>query len=80
MSQIEEQLNSKFEELLQEVTTNENYNITTDVEDAERNQPGPFNSKNRSLRNKHASNTTIDKDKNQDDRFYPSEKSELRQP
>ena len=28
----------------------------------------------------HTSNTTIDRDKNQDDRFYPSEKSEIRQP
>ena len=80
MSQIEEQLNNKFEEILKEIRTNRNYNITTDDEDAERSQPGPSNSKNRSLRNKHSSNTTIDRDKNQDDRFYPSEMSELRKP
>ena len=80
MSQIEEQLNNKIEEILKEIRTNRNYNITTDEEDVERSQPGHSNSKNRSLRNKHASNTTIDRDKNQDDRFYPSEMSELRQP
>ena len=80
MTQIEEQLNNKFEEILKEIRTNRNYNRTTDEEDVERSQPGPSNSKNRSLRNKHASNTTLDRDKNQDDRFYPSEMSELRQP
>ena len=42
----------------------------------------PSNYKNKGLRNKHASNSTSDKNKNknQDDRFYPSEMSELRQP
>ena len=79
MSQIEEQLKTKFEEILKEIRTNRNYNITTEEEDVERSQPGPSNSKNRSLRNKHASNTTLDRDKNHDDRFYPSEMSELRQ-
>ena len=80
MTQIEEQLNNKFEEILKEIRKNRNYNTTTDEEDVERSQPGPSNSKNRSLRNKHASNTTLDRDKNQDDRFYPSEMSDLRQP
>ena len=80
MTQIEEQLNNKFEEILKEIGTNRNYNITTNEEDVERSQPGPSNSKNRSLRKKHASNTTLDRDQNQDDRFYPSETSELRQP
>ena len=80
MSQIEEQLNNKFEEILKETNANRNYNITTDEEEVERSQPGPSNSKNRYLRNKHASNTTIDRYKNQDDRFHPSEMSELRQP
>ena len=80
MTQIEEQLNNKFEEILKEIRTNRNYNTTTDEEDVERSQPGPSNSKNRSLRNKHASNTMLDRDKNQDDRFYSSEMSELRQP
>ena len=80
MSQIEEQLNNKFEEILKEIRTNKNYIVITDEEDAENNQPGPSNSKNKGLRNKHASNTTLDKNKNQDDRFYPSEMGELRQP
>ena len=80
MTQIEEQLNNKFEEILKDIRTNRNYNIATDEEDVERSQPGPSKSTNRSLRNRHASNTTIDRDKNQDDWFYPSEMSELRQP
>ena len=80
MSQIEEQLNNKFEEILKEIRTNKNYIVITDEEDAENNQPGPSNSKNKGLRNKHASNTTLDKNKNQDDRSYPSEMGELGQP
>ena len=80
MSQIEEHLNNKFEEILKEIRTNKNYIVITDEEDAENNQPGPSNSKNKGLRNKHASNTALDKNKNQDDRFYPSEMNELRQP
>ena len=80
MSQIEEQLNNKFEEILKEIRTNKNYNVITDEEDAENNQPGPSNYRNKGLRNKHASNSTSDKNKNQDDRFYPSEMSVLRQP
>ena len=80
MSQIEEQLNNKFEEILKEVRTNKNHIAITDEEDAENNQPGPSNYRNKGLRNKHASGTTSDKNKNQDDRFYPSEMCELRQP
>ena len=53
--------------------------MTTDKEDVESRQPGPSNSKSKGLRSKHASNTTIERDRNQDDRFYPSEISELRQ-
>ena len=79
-SQIEEQLNNKFEEILKEIRTNKNHIVMTDEEDAENNQPGPPNYRNKGLRNKHASSTTSDKNKNQDDRFYPSEMSELRQP
>ena len=41
-------------------------------------QPGPFNSKGKNLRSTQASNTT--KGRDQDDRFYPSEMSALRQP
>ena len=80
MSQIEEQLKNKFEEILKEIGTNKNCIVLTDEEDAENNQPGPSNYRNKGLRNKHASNSTSDKNKNQDDRFYPSEMSELRQP
>ena len=80
MSQIEEQLNNKFEEILKEIRTNKTHIVITDEEDAENNQPGPSNYKNKGLRNKHASNSTSDKNRNQDDRFYPSEMCELRQP
>ena len=80
MSQIEEQLNNKFEEILKEIGTNKTHIVKTDEEDVENNQPGPSNYKNKGLRNKHASNSTSDKNKNQDDRFYPSEMCELRQP
>ena len=80
MSQIEEQLNNKFEEILKEIRTNKNHLVITDEEDVENNQPRPSNYRNKGLRNKHASNSTSNKDKNQDDRFYPSEMSELRQP
>ena len=40
-------------------------------------QPGPSNPKTKGLSSKHASNMTIERD--QDDRFYSSEMSELRQ-
>ena len=80
MSQIEEQLNNKFEEILKEIRTNKTHIVTTDEEDAENNQPGPSNYRDKGLRNKHASGTTLDKNKNQDDRIYPSEMCELRQP
>ena len=78
MTQIEQQLNSKFEEILKEIRANKNCNTITDEEDVESRQPGPSNSKPKGLRNKHASNMTIARD--QDDRFYSSEMSELRQP
>ena len=80
MSLIEEQLNNKFEEILKEIRTNKNHIVMTDEEDAENNQPGPSNYRNKGLRNKHASSTTSVKNKNQYDRFYLSEMSELRQP
>ena len=80
MSQIEKQLNNKFEEILKEIRTNKNHIVITDEEDAENNQPGPSNYRNKGLKNKHASGTTSDKNKNQDDRFNSSEMCELRQP
>ena len=78
MTQIEHQLNCKFEEMFKEIRTNKNYNITTDEENVESKQPGPSNPKPKGLRSKHASNMTIERD--QDDRFYSSEMSDLRQP
>ena len=56
MTQIEQQLNSKFEEILRETRPNRESNLANDEEDAENKRPGPSNSKNRSLRNNHASN------------------------
>ena len=78
MTQIEHQLNSKFEQIFKEIRTNKNYNVTTDEEDVESRQPGPSNPKTKGLRSKHASNKSIERD--QDDLFYSSEMSELRQP
>ena len=42
--------------------------------------PVPSISKSMGLRSKHAPNTTVEGDRDQDDWFYSSEKSELRQP
>ena len=78
MTQIEHQLNSKFEEFLEKIRTNKNYNITTDEEDVESRQPGPSNLKTKDRRGKHKSNMTIERDR--DDRYYSSEMSDLRQP
>ena len=80
MTQMEEQLNNKFEMLPAEIRVNRNNYIISDKEDAENDRPGPSNLQNRTLRNKHASNIPLDKDKNQDDRFQLSEMRELRQP
>ena len=80
MIQSEQQLNSEFEEILREIRTNRESNLINDEEDAEYSRPGTSNLKNRSLRNNHASNKTTDRDKDQDDRIYPPEMSELRQP
>ena len=52
MTQIEHQLNSKFEEILKEIRANKNCNTITDEEDVESRQPGPSNSKPKGLRNK----------------------------
>ena len=60
MTQIEEQLNSKLEEILKEIRTNKTHNVTTDEEDVKSIQPGPSNSKRIGLRSKHVSNTTIE--------------------
>ena len=77
MSQIEQQLNSKFEEILKEIRTNKENNVTDGDEDVENNRPSTSNSENRHLRRKHASNNEINRD--QDNRFQSSEMHELRQ-
>ena len=78
MTQIEQQLNNKFEEILKEIRTNKDSNLVNDVEDAENNRPSTSNSGNNLLKRKHASNNRIDEDKNQDNRFQSSAMSELR--
>ena len=80
MTQIEEQLNNKFEEILKEIRVDRNSYILSDEEDAENNRPGPSNLENITLRKKDTANISIDKDKNQDDRFQPSDMNKLRQP
>ena len=69
VTQIEEQLNSKFAKILKEFRVNRNRNIIFDEEDAENSRPGPSYLGNRNLRKKHASNIEIDNNKNQDHRF-----------
>ena len=76
MTQIELPLNSKFEEIPKEIRPNKNHNVTTDEEDVESRQSGPSSSKSKGLRSTHESNMT--KERDQDDRFYSSEMSELR--
>ena len=80
MTQIEQQLNSKFEKILEETTTNRESNLINDEADAENNRPSTSNSENKNLRRKRASNSEIDKVRNQDNRFQASEMYDLRQP
>ena len=80
MTEIEQQLNSKVDEILKEIGTNRESNLVNDEEDAENNGPSISNSENKHRRRKHASNKEIDKDKNQDNRFQSSKMFELRQP
>ena len=80
MTQIEQQLNSKFEEILKEIRANKGTNLVDDGEDAEDNMPSTSNSQNRYLRRKHASISEIDKDRDQDNRFQSSEMHALGQP
>ena len=80
MTQIEQQLNSKFEEILKRIRTNRESNLVNDEDDAEDNRPSNSNPENKHLRRKHASNNKIDKDRNQDNRFQSSEMYELGQP
>ena len=80
MTQIEQQLNSKFEEILEEIRTNKENNLVDVEEVAEDNRPCTSNSENRYLRKKHASSNETDKNRNQYNRFQYSEMHELRQP
>ena len=80
MTQIEQQLNSKFEEILKGIRTNRESNLANDEEDAEDNRPSTSNPENEHLRRKHASYNEIDKDRNQDNHFQSPEMYELRQP
>ena len=80
ITQIEQQLNSSFEEILKEIRTNKESNSVNDEEDAEDNRPSTSNSENRYLREKHASHNETDKNRNQYNRFQSSEMHELRQP
>ena len=67
MTQIEQQfeaiLNSKLEEIPKDIKTNREGNLVADEEDAENNRPDTFNTVNKFLRRKHASNKEINKDK-----------------
>ena len=80
MIQIEQQLNSEFEEILKGIRTNRESYLANDEEDAEDSRPSTSNPEKRHLRRKHASNNEIDKDRNQDNRLQSSEMYELRQP
>ena len=79
ITQIEQPLNNKFEEILKEIRTNRESNLVNDEEDAENNRPSTSTSENKLLRRKHASNNEIDEDRNQDNRFQSSV-LQLRQP
>ena len=69
MTQIEQQLNSKFEQILKEIRTNKEGILIDDEEDVENNRPITSNSENKYLRRKHASNNETDKDRIQDNCF-----------
>ena len=47
MTQIEEHLNSKFEEILKEVRVNEKCDVLNRERDVENSNPGPFSSENK---------------------------------
>ena len=79
MTPIQQQLNSKFEDIPKEIRTTKESTLADDEEDAEDNRPSTSNLENKHLRRKHASNNEIDKDRNQDNRFQSSEMHELRQ-
>ena len=60
MTQIEQQLNCKFEEILKETRTNRESTLVNDEEDAANNRPGTSNSeKNISGENTHQTMKSI---------------------
>ena len=77
MSQIEEHLNSKFEEILKEIRTNKNSDSGKNDENCD---PGPSDLGNKHLKKKHASNTKNNKNRTQDNHFPSSDMDELRLP
>ena len=78
LTQIEQYLNNKFKEILKESRKKDN-DLVNDEEDAEKNKPSTSKPDSKLLRRNHTSNTEINKDKNQDNRFQ-SETYEVRQP
>ena len=52
MTQIEQQLNSKLEEILKGIRTNRDSNLVSDEEDTENNRPITSNSENKLPRKK----------------------------
>ena len=74
VTQIEQQLNSKVKEILQEIRTSRDNSLAIGGEDAENKRHITSNSENKSLRRKHASNDEIDKDPNQDNRAFSPQK------
>ena len=54
MTQIEQELECKFEELLKEIRTNRDSNLSNGEDVAENNRPSISNSQNKSLRRKYA--------------------------
>ena len=80
MTPIDQQLISKFEEILKEIRTHRDSNLANDEEDAENKRPSTSKPENKFLRRKHASNIENNKDRIQDNRFPSSDMDELRQP
>ena len=76
MSQIEEQLNSKFGEKPKEITANKFCDVTNREKDDGNRSPGPSSSGIKYLNKTHQ----ILKDRTQDNCFSSSDMDELRQP
>ena len=77
ISQIEEHLNSNFEEILEKIRANKNCDKEKDKENC---NLGPSKLRNERLKKKHASNIKSNRDRKQDNRFPSSDMDELRLP